>query len=71
MTHPAVPIADGADQDPSDKRATTSPEPTLTDARKPPLITVRIAKLCDVSYRYDVCPGSMDDVPLKRKCQNQ
>jgi hypothetical protein len=41
---PTVPIALGADQDPSPNRATTTPLPKRPDPRKPALKTVRIAR---------------------------
>jgi hypothetical protein len=40
---PPVPIADGALQVPSARRATTMPLPYRAEPRKPALITVRIA----------------------------
>jgi hypothetical protein len=40
---PAVAIADGADQDPSPFLATTNPDPTLPENKKPALSTVIIA----------------------------
>ena len=43
---PAVAIADGADQDPSASRATTTPEPKRPDPKKPALRTERIARPC-------------------------
>ena len=43
---PAVAIAEGADQVPSDNRATIRPEPNLPEPRKPALKTVRIARPC-------------------------
>lgn len=41
---PIVPIAEGADHDPSARRATTTPEPNRAVPRKPALKTVRIAR---------------------------
>lgn len=40
---PIVPMAEGADHDPSARRATTTPEPKRAVPRKPALKTVRIA----------------------------
>lgn len=41
---PPVPMAEGADQDPSSRRATTIPEPALPEKRKPALTTVKMAR---------------------------
>lgn len=41
---PMVPMAVGADHDPSARRATTTPEPNRAVPRKPALKTVRIAR---------------------------
>ena len=41
---PTVAMADGADHEPSDKRATTTPEPNRPDPRKPAFMTVTTAK---------------------------
>lgn len=41
---PAVPMALGADQEPSGRRATTTPLPNRPEPRKPALRTVRIAR---------------------------
>lgn len=41
---PPVAIAEGADQEPSGRRATTRPEPKRAEPRKPALMTVRIAR---------------------------
>lgn len=41
---PPVAIADGADQVPSERRATTMPEPKRAEPRKPALNTVMIAR---------------------------
>lgn len=48
---PTVPMAEGADQPPSGRRATTIPEPKRPDPRKPALKTVRIAR----PYRQTPC----------------
>jgi hypothetical protein len=41
---PTVPMAEGADHEPSARRATTTPEPKRAVPRKPALKTVRIAR---------------------------
>lgn len=41
---PPVAMADGADQEPSGRRATTRPEPNRAEPRKPALMTVRMAR---------------------------
>lgn len=41
---PNVPMAEGADHVPSDKRATTMPDPKRPDPKKPALKTVMTAK---------------------------
>jgi hypothetical protein len=41
-----VPMAEGADQEPSGRRATTTPEPNRAVPRKPALKTVRMARPC-------------------------
>lgn len=48
---PPVAIAEGADQEPSGRRAMTRPEPNRAEPRKPALITVRIARPCRESER--------------------
>lgn len=41
---PPVPMHEGADQDPSGKRAMTTPDPTLALQTKPALTTVKMAR---------------------------
>jgi len=43
---PPVPIAEGADQVPSESRATTTPLPYRPEPRKPAFKTVRMARPC-------------------------
>lgn len=45
---PAVPIADGADHEPSASRATTIPDPNRAEPRKPALNWVITARPCRV-----------------------
>jgi hypothetical protein len=43
---PTVPMAEGADQEPSFRRATTIPDPKRPEPRKPALKTVMTARPC-------------------------
>jgi len=49
---PAVPMQEGADQDPSGSRAMTSPDPALPEKTNPALITEKIARPAG-SYEYE------------------
>jgi hypothetical protein len=64
---PIVPIAEGADQEPSARRATTTPEPNRAVPRKPALKTVRMARpyaLCQKSASNVNRGGSAGSVDL-------
>jgi hypothetical protein len=63
---PPVAIAEGADQEPSGRRAMTRPEPNRAEPRKPALITVRIAR----PYRNKRAVVSSGVVEFSRTCKS-
>ena len=55
---PIVPMAEGADHEPSASLATTMPEPKRAVPRKPALKTVRMARPCVSNHQYTYCSVS-------------
>ena len=59
---PTVAIAEGADQVPSARRATTRPDPKRPDPKKPALKTVIIARPCIASTMGQLLFGDEEEV---------
>ena len=70
---PTVPIADGADHEPSARRATTTPLPKRPEPRKPALKTVRMARPLALARIWGgmilsgpkACRGSMKEARMR------